>query len=609
MVRINFRNGSYLISTLLIIAVFNYFIFDRYLPVTEGWFIQYGKLISEGKIPYRDFYLFLTPLYSLLMAFLYKIGGAHVIFYREIGIIIILMISGALFQVLLKIFNASTAFLVTVPIILYYQSGNAHISYDFLQVMTLFFLIALNFILLEAVKIEPSRVLSRNIFMAGAFCAAGFLTKQSNGFFISLLMGMSLVFLPTTLFFKDLFKRVLSFASGFLFPCFGIGIWLYLNSALTPCWEQIFSGAIASKGGLSVIVMGGAGIVNWPCFFGGLRYPVLACLVGYSGFFIFGYSTALTKPKISSFNWALIPFTMLVLVVLYELSRAHFQIELTHLISTQVFLSVLNDRFIIAISSGFILFIIAFFNRYFLKKMNYALLLIGLFGAAGFIWGGGTSGGQSEATIFCSLAIFLGYLIYVRSLFRIGNLITILMLWICSFHYANNKFKEPYEWWYLNQGSISTASEALTTIPILAGFTLSKESKNMFEEMNDLIQLHLLPGEEIFTFPNIPLFYLLAERAPPTKAVVHWFDFFPDTLVQSEVMQLNLHSPKIIFILRLPERAWSEHERLFRAGQPSGQRAILKNIENRIHKNRYQLIKDIPLSEGIVHLQAWVKRN
>lgn len=60
---------------------------------------------------------------------------------------------------------------------------------------------------------------------------------------------------------------------------------------------------------------------------------------------------------------------------------------------------------------------VTFFNRYFLKKMNYALLLIRLFGAAGFIWGGGTSGVQSEATIFCSSAIFLGYLIYVRCLF------------------------------------------------------------------------------------------------------------------------------------------------------------------------------------------------
>jgi len=33
------------------------------LPITEGWFSAYAHLIINGKMPYRDFYLYLTPFY------------------------------------------------------------------------------------------------------------------------------------------------------------------------------------------------------------------------------------------------------------------------------------------------------------------------------------------------------------------------------------------------------------------------------------------------------------------------------------------------------------------------------------------------------------------
>ena len=43
---------------------------NKYLPLTEGWWHVYARWISEGRIPYRDFELLTPPLNPLLINFL-----------------------------------------------------------------------------------------------------------------------------------------------------------------------------------------------------------------------------------------------------------------------------------------------------------------------------------------------------------------------------------------------------------------------------------------------------------------------------------------------------------------------------------------------------------
>ena len=63
--------------TLVVVGVYNLMFFNRYLPLTEGWFLAYARLMAEGKVPYRDFYFFMTPLYPLQMeAFLARLETA-----------------------------------------------------------------------------------------------------------------------------------------------------------------------------------------------------------------------------------------------------------------------------------------------------------------------------------------------------------------------------------------------------------------------------------------------------------------------------------------------------------------------------------------------------
>src|SRR5262249_52748544 len=52
-----------LFAVWLPLLAYNLLFFNRYLPLTEGWFSLYARLIRDGQTPYRDFCLFLPPLY------------------------------------------------------------------------------------------------------------------------------------------------------------------------------------------------------------------------------------------------------------------------------------------------------------------------------------------------------------------------------------------------------------------------------------------------------------------------------------------------------------------------------------------------------------------
>src|SRR6185312_13331153 len=108
-----------------------------YFPITEGWFQSYAQLMSEGKIPYRDFFLFLTPLYPLTIEALFHFIGHGIWAFRLFGIGIILALASIIYFSLIEFSTAATAFAITVTMVIYYQSGVAHITYDFIQFVTL----------------------------------------------------------------------------------------------------------------------------------------------------------------------------------------------------------------------------------------------------------------------------------------------------------------------------------------------------------------------------------------------------------------------------------------------------------------------------------------
>jgi hypothetical protein len=143
---------------------------------------------------------------------------------------------------------------------IYYQSGVAHIPYDFTQVLTLYSILTLWMFVLFLNKKEnliasksKFNLISYHIFFAGIFAALAFLTKQSNGAFVACSAFLASIYLAYI--FRYEFKKVIySFIFGATIPLALIFTWLLYYHALIPFIEQVYTGAISAKGSLDQIL-------------------------------------------------------------------------------------------------------------------------------------------------------------------------------------------------------------------------------------------------------------------------------------------------------------------------------------------------------------------
>ena len=116
--------------------LYNFFLVTwnyNYLPITEGWFLLAGKLISEGKLPYIDFYAYLTPFYYWFSYFIYQLGENLIFNARLIGQVIFCLIFYYTYTFFRINFNSLVSSIATFFSLLVYLSSAAIITYDFID--------------------------------------------------------------------------------------------------------------------------------------------------------------------------------------------------------------------------------------------------------------------------------------------------------------------------------------------------------------------------------------------------------------------------------------------------------------------------------------------
>ena len=87
----------------IFVLLYNLTIFNRYFPLSEGWWETYGYLINQGLIPYKDFNLAFPPLVPLVSAFLLKYVSGDFFTLRLIGAFLFSLIP-LIFQCVLEFF-------------------------------------------------------------------------------------------------------------------------------------------------------------------------------------------------------------------------------------------------------------------------------------------------------------------------------------------------------------------------------------------------------------------------------------------------------------------------------------------------------------------------
>lgn len=597
---------------MLPVGLYNTFLVLNYFPITEGWFSAYAHLMRLGNIPYRDFYLFIPPLYPLAIASFQSLFGDSFIALRILGLLISMLTAACLYLVLVRVFSILSASLITVMSVLFIESGVAYIGYDFIYIFTLFVLVALNLMLSYLDNINDAGVEIRSrllLFFSGIFLSISFLLKQSNGVLVGIFAFLAFLFILRLKKPKYPAQHFIIFSLGVAAPAVGIGLWLFYNEALMPFFSQVLFGAIAAKGSISKILFGWIehriDTLNLKMGILGLMILGLLILINWLFHRFYRLKSLCSDEKLNSliaqtFFWLLsLCFAIIYFGYGSEKLMPHIN-KISSLYAEYV------SIFMICTLFGCIYYMANISIALFKSPTNSAtvILIISFFGM-GCLFGNGTSADIGEVGAFLILAIVFGC---ITNLSQIGSKLVPIFGFLClsfSIIVCAKKFDKPYYWWELSSPSIWNASSN-SKFELLKGINFPPLTAETIDNVSLAIREHSKPSDEVIAFPNIPLFYLLSQRWPNSKVIVPWFDFLPDQLAIDEASRISKSKPKVIVLLRLSEEVWKAHELNFRGGRSIGHREIMREIENLLGTHSYSLAYESPVNGGPT-IEVWYR--
>ena len=494
---------------------------NTYAPLTEGWWHVYARWIDQGRVPYKDFELLVTPGFPYITWFFKHLVGEEFLHLRMVGLLFQAGIALLLFVVLSKHVSKLTgAGLATLGTTILY-SGTASISFDY-NYFAVFFAISSVYFLQKDYG-------DRNgyLYLAGISVAGVFLIKQSIG----LCLLFFIVLIP---FFDRSFKtsakvRVwLKFLAGFLIPLTLVSFALIMCGAFTQMMEQVFINSSGVKGGLvSVLTQWIDGIYE-PFSFG---YAIRRILVFAILLFVF---VQIVKQKSLRFNIERIGIILTLavgLLIASEIVRSRFNS------SENIFRNFLEDVYTQVSPYIYLepLLLILFILFWVQRNGKYEWLPI-LMLALAMTYSTGMSAGLTEYGIFVNIMVVGAWLDQYLNIKILSYLIVIFSL-ILSSSLVLKKFETPYSWW-----GYTTPSIYESTIPSTNGLTrglkFSEKDYTDFREIS--VTLKQLPCRgEVIGYPHMPIFALDSNRLPEGKVAMYWYDFISPSGLQNELERLK----------------------------------------------------------------------
>jgi hypothetical protein len=601
---------------LVSIGIYNILFFNKYLPLSEGWFSVYAHYIQSGAMPYRDFHFFLPPVYPYILSIFTDIFGDGFLGLRILGIVVILCITLLLFLLYSRLFPTYIACIVTIVSVIYWQSNIAFIGYNFISFLHLFTLLGAFLICKyfeyddHTFKSGKGWMASAFLFCAGLFGVLAFLIKQSDGFYVVIFSFLAVAACAYAREgFPKAFRSVAIYSAGILVPLLALFIWLISNGLLSSFWNQVFVGASSSKGGLIAILFA------WvPRIFtlDGISVLIVLLLTLIAlriycfpqGFMLGSLGEKTYRTHFISTTKIVFIFSVIFILSMLCILLPFWNIDLSHKLEENHFLSFIFYRVLV---TGFVmsLFLFCIYLLRILRKKEvfYPDTFIILTISLGLLWATSTSGGMGDMGMILALGLLLGYLAFIPSHFNVSKIAS-LALCVCIVLFSVSfKYIHPYSWWNLNQPDIRTVSTPINS-KYFNGLIVSEQTGRIYSEVTSIVARYTKPGDHIYTFPNIPIFYLLTDRYPNTRNLVSWFDVLPDQFTEEDIHCLIESPPQVIIYLDVPEFVWKFHEIYFRDGKASGQRQIKVAIESLTSSGNYERDLKFDVMDGYT-LSVW----
>jgi hypothetical protein len=605
-------------ALLLCLVLGGYFLlyFNRYAPITEGWFIAFAKLMQSGQKPYQDFELLLPPLYTLQTLAFREIVGDNLFWFRLAGLPVTVGIGLALYKILEVFFDRWVCAFAAAVATIFYQSGVAFIGYDFTQFLTLYQIVGFLFVLrFWSVQHLNTFVSNRYLYLAGVFLGLAILTKHSNGgvtaAFVIMTTGTVVLRFSS---FSLAFRRGCWMAVGILSPFLPIAVWLTYQGLWTGMIANTGPDALQAKGGASLVfgawinllLHGGGNFNNSRLFLGLIALSSTIFCISAAGILTRRASFAampvsscpqqeVEAPEVPHINEASQILLLLgmaglagIALLLRFGSRQWFE-WIIHVGNTTASL-IAPGAFYLYVIGAIIAGAGSLWRRSVCSTNWFLLLSFGV----GLMFANGTSSQSlSEISTFVGLAIFVAAFLTLGTTTSAALLPTLLLFTGLSAYCFALKFEAPYAWWQVKTARV-TQTICEPTSEVMNGLCFDPGEMAKINSIVDEIQKRTNPNDPIYVFPHMPIFNLISGRPPFANAVESWYDFMSDRQANKVADQLLLDPPKIIVFARLPDEVADTHEMYFRPNNPLGQRRIVQAIGQLLDRNMIKAVLDVP---------------
>lgn len=532
---------------------------NRFLGATSNvWHFLYGKQILAGKVPYRDFYMYVPPLHPLKFTALIALFGDVLLPARILAVFERALTAVLLYFWLLPAARNSTsvAFLVSLTTAVVFCGDPADaLSLHHHDSVLLALVAAL------AASRSIRQLDARCAALSGLAAGLSFLAKHTTGAGVTAVLFAGLVFATGR-------PRIgAAYLAGWTVPIAATLAWLWRNQALWDFADQVFLRGPSSKGPIWQVLSRPltATFAN-PWY---IACALIAILV--TGAAAWGASrrdrarsSQPFAPASSAYSSRTVPYAIPVAtvcliaavslgwssIVLFRSAQmiavyaALFGCLAIFVLDTKAWRTVDPQRWLMSAVSFAVVYMLSLsWPAYEPMALPALAFLLALWFA---------HGGGRLAVATCVFLLFAA---------------------------AALKMERPFQWFGWQDVPVRQATVA-PTLPALQGFRLGADANQFLEDATRIIQQNSGPNDTLYIFPHLPVLYVLTGRQPMTFAYVHWWDVAPDHVCRADAERLRRMPPKVIARMDFTEAEIERQEGDFRAKGQSGQRDLLKAIED-----------------------------
>ncbi len=569
----------YRFAVLLTLGAFNLITFNRYFPLTEGWWETYGYLYNSGLKPYRDFDLAFTPLFTIVNAGLLHVFGDSFFSLRLFGVAVFLSAVLVLELLLERFYSPKTAAVaVTVATFFVIQEPQFIAKdYHFHQLGLVVLSLLIHVWLAGDNRLTAARRVAATILL-GVVASLVFFLKQNLGALLLVAIAASLPLVER----ERPIARLAAFAFGAAL------LVLAMLPIVSPWdWRQLLL-ANDAKGDLGTVLGRFAREPgNWLVIRSALKICAAYAVVRFAfapparwnGIWTYSFQSWRQKPlfrnalfvaaimlaaasgrPIRSFlrEW-IIPTTLALLgIALYRVARK----ALDHARDV--------DPRIVAIALPVLA--LAYANTT-TAVFDFISMHIPVALAIGWLIGGVEAWAPPRTWAVAAV----GFLAVVPKI-------------------AVERLSFPYTWWGHVQASVFAAKHECE-YPQLRRMYVDAAQRETLDAVKHAVDAYSRSQSDVLFF-DMPVFYWLHGKLPPFRAVVQWFDVVTSKQMDAELRAIRERPPRLIVALEPPPAAYAAHRRLKKQGRLS-QEDFRALMDEWVVQRKYRLVRSIALPSWI----------